>query len=104
MMSPHAVNTVWGVSLVLGVIVLVVVTVLLELIRRTAGEIRTTVADIWTAGKGVANNTIHIALLHRTNFFVAKILEAAAGILGAASAIRAHAQGCPRCPSCAARR
>ena len=103
-MSPHAVHTVWGVSLVVGVVVLVVVAVLLELIRRTAREIQTTVEDIWTAGKGVANNTIHIALLHRTNFFGAKILEVATGILGAASAIREHAQRCPRCPSCAARR
>jgi hypothetical protein len=104
MMSPRAVYTVWGVSLVVGVVVLVVVAVLLELIRRTARDIQTTVGDIWTAGKGVANNTIHIALLHRTNFFGGRILDAATGILGAASAIRAHAQQCPRCPSCAARR
>ena len=103
-MSPRAVYTVWGVSLAVGVVVLVVVAVLLELIRRSALEIQTAVGDIWIAGKGVANNTIHVALLHRTNFFGARILEAATGILGAASAIRAHAQRCPRCPSCAARR
>ena len=104
MMNPHAVYTVWGVSLGVGVVVLVVVAVLLELIRRAAREIEATVGDIWTAGKLVANNTIHIALLRRTNWTVARILDAAKGVLGAAQAIREHAQQCPNCPSCAARR
>jgi hypothetical protein len=104
MMTPRAVYTVWGVSLGLGVVVLVVVTVLLELIRRAAREIETTVGDIWIAGKGVANNTIHIALLRRTNWTVARILDAAKGVLGAVQKVREHAQQCPHCPSCAARR
>ena len=103
-MDPQAVYTVWGVSLGLGAVVLVVVTVLLELIRRAAREIEATVGEIWTAGKGVANNTIHIALLHRTNWTVARILDAARGVRGAVGAIREHAQQCPRCPSCAVRR
>jgi hypothetical protein len=103
-MDPQAVNTVWGVSLGLGVVVLVVVTILLELIRRTAREIEVTVGEIWTAGKGVANNTIHIALLRRTNWTVSRIQDAARGVRGAVGAIREHAQQCPRCPSCAARR
>jgi hypothetical protein len=103
-MDPHAVYTVWGVSLALGVVVLVVVTVLLELIRRAARGIEAIVGDIWTAGKRVANNTIHIALLRRTNWTVSRILDAAKAVLGAVQAIREHAQQCPHCPSCAARR
>lgn len=104
MMDLHTVYTVWGVSLSLGIVVIVVVTVLLALIRRTAREIQVVVGDIWTAGQGVANNTIHIALLHRTNFTAARILDAAKGVLGAVGEIREHAQQCPHCPSCAARR
>jgi hypothetical protein len=103
-MDPQAVYTVWGVSLGLGVVVLVVVTVLLELIRRAAREIEVAVGEIWIAGKGVANNTIHIALLRRTNWTVSRILDAARGVRGAVGDIREHAQQCPRCPSCAARR
>jgi Na+/H+ antiporter NhaC len=93
---------VWSVSLVLGVVVIAVVAVLLELILRSARRIEDTVAAIWTAGQGVANNTIHIALLQRTNLTASRILEAAGGVLRAAAAIRNHAQHCPRCPTCAA--
>lgn len=100
-MSPGAVYTVWGVSLLLGAAVLVVVAVLLELIRRAALRIEGAVADIWTAGQGVANNTIHIALLHRTNVTAARILDAVGGVLGAGTAIHSHAQRCRSCPSCA---
>ena len=100
-MTPAAVGTVWGVSLVLGVVVLVVVVTLLELILRTASRIERVVGDIWTAGQGVANNTIHIALLHRTNVTAGRILEAAGGVLGAATAIHEHARGCTHCPTCA---
>ncbi len=100
-MTPTAVYTVWGVSLVLGVVVLAVVALLLELILRSARRIERVVGDIWTAGQGVANNTIHIALLHKTNLVLARILESAGGILKAVAAIREHAQRCPRCPTCA---
>jgi Na+/H+ antiporter NhaC len=99
--SSQAVYTVWGVSLLLGAVVLVVVALLLQLIWRSARRIEVTVGEIWNAGQGVANNTIHIALLHRTNLTVARILAAAGRILDAIAAIRAHAQRCPRCPDCA---
>lgn len=101
-MSPSALWTVWSASLLIGAVVLAVVALLLELIRRTAGRIEAVVADIWTEGQAVANNTIHIALLHRTNVTAGRILDAAGGVLGAATAIHAHAQRCPSCPSCAA--
>ena len=103
-MTPAAVWEVWGVSLALGVVVLVVVAVLLELILRTASRIERAVDSIWIAGQGVANNTIHIALLRRTNLTAERILGAAGRIVGAVTAIRDHAQDCPRCPTCAGRR
>jgi hypothetical protein len=102
--SSGAVYTVWGVSLALGTVVLVVVALLLELIVRSARRIEGTVGEIWNAGQGVANNTIHIALLHRTNLTVSRILDAAGGILEALAAVRSHAQRCPRCPDCGSRR
>lgn len=102
-MTPGAVHTVWGVSLVLGAVVLLVVWVLLHLVLRTAQRIEAGAQAIWVAGQGVANNTIHIALLRRTNHTAARILEAAGGVLRAVSAIRRHAQACPRCPACARR-
>jgi hypothetical protein len=103
-MTPDSVYTVWGVSLGLGAVVLVVVVILLELILRSALRIDRVVGAIWMAGQGVANNTIHIALLHRTNVTAERILDAAGRILAAATAVRDHAQHCERCPTCATRR
>jgi len=103
-MTPSAVYTVWGASLALGVVVLVVVVILLELIARAASRIEGVVGSIWIAGQGVANNTIHIALLRHTNLTAERILAAAGRIVGAVAAIRDHAQGCPHCPTCAERR
>ncbi len=102
-MSATAVYTVWTASLGLGVVVIVVVALLLELILRSARRIDVGVGAIWSAGQGVANNTIHIALLHRTNLIADRILAAAGGVLGAAERIRRHAERCPRCPTCAGR-
>jgi len=99
--NPDTVYTVWSISLVLGVVVLIVVALLLELILRSARRIERVVQDIWTAGQGVANDTIHIALLHRTNLTAERILDAAGGILSAVTAIHNHAQRCTRCPDCA---
>ena len=103
-MSPAVAYAVWVISLALGAVVLLVVVLLLELIRRTAARIEDVVADVWTAGQAVANNTIHIALLHRTNLTAGSILDAAGGVLAASAAIHEHARHCPRCPACAARR
>lgn len=100
-MTPGAVYTVWGASLLLGAVVLLVVWALLHLVLRTAQRIETGTQAIWVAGQGVANNTIHIALLRRTNHTAARILEVAGGVLRAVTAIRGHAQACPRCPACA---
>jgi hypothetical protein len=86
---------VWGVSLALGTVVIVVVAVLLTLIVRTALQIDQGVAEIWTVGQRIANNTIHIPMLHRTNQVVDGILERAGGIDGATAAIEEHALDCP---------
>lgn len=98
--SPVAVYTVWWVSLALGVVVIAAVAVLLALIVRTARRIEGAVAEIWTVGQRIANNTVHIPLLHRTNQVVDAILERAAGIDAAAAAIEEHARDCPGCPQC----
>lgn len=100
LVSPGAAYTVWWVSLGIGLVVIVVVAVLLTLIVRTARQIEGEVAKIWTVGQRIANNTVHIPLLHRTNQLVDGILERAAGIDGAAAAIQQHAEDCPGCPQC----
>ncbi|MDQ3487013.1 MAG: hypothetical protein M3468_04675, partial [Acidobacteriota bacterium] len=66
-MTPETVQQVWVLSLLIFTVVLVVVAVLLTLILRTSKQIHGGVSAIWTAGQKVANNTIHLALLHRTN-------------------------------------
>jgi hypothetical protein len=95
MASSEAVYTVWGVSLALGAVVIVVVALLLAWITRAAGEIKDTTGDIWTVGQRIANNTVHIPLLGTTNRLVTGILVHAAGIDQAAAAIEAHAADCP---------
>lgn len=100
-MTPGAVMTVWGASLALGVVVIVVVATLLELIVRGGRRLEAVLGAIWTAGQAVANNTIHIALLHRTTVTMGRILNAVGGALKAAAAIHDHARQCPRCPTCA---
>ncbi len=99
--SEGAVYTVWWASLAIGVVVILVVAALLTAIVRTARQIEHSVADIWTVGQRIANNTVHIPLLHRTNQLAGGILQHATGIDRAASLIQEHAEGCPGCPHCA---
>lgn len=91
---------IWAASLVLFLVVGVVVFVLLRQILRTARGIRDGAAAIWTAGKGVAANTVHIPMLLTTNRVAAAIHDEAGAILRAAARIRAHAESCPGCPQC----
>ena len=91
---------VWIASLILGVVVSLVVTLLLWLIHSTAGKIDGLVSKIWDTGQRVANNTIHIPALARTNAVAGEILETALRINSGAEAIAAHAKGCPGCPHC----
>ena len=99
-MSTEAVLTVWWLSIAVLVVVTAVVGLLLALVLRSARNIERTAADIWTTGKLVANNTIHIPLLRETNRIVGRILETAGQVVGGAGAIEQHAEGCPGCPEC----
>ena len=99
--SPEqAAQFVWVVSLVLGMVVSVVVTLLLWLIHRTAVNIDSVASDIWDTGQRVANNTVHIPALARTKEVAGSILATAVRINSGAEAIAAHANGCPGCPHC----
>ncbi len=90
----------WGVSLGIAVVVLLVVAVLLTIILRTARQIDDGAKQIWVVGKNVANSTIQLTQLQQTNQVVADIIEGATGILHNAGRIAAHAQTCPGCPAC----
>jgi hypothetical protein len=98
--SDRAAYTVWWASLAIGLVVIVVVAMLLTLIVRTARVIDGAVGQIWVVGQKIANNTVHIPLLHRTNQIVDEILVHAVAVDAAAAAIEAHAEGCPGCPQC----
>jgi hypothetical protein len=98
--SADAVAQVWMISLVIYFVVVAVVAFLLWQILVTARAIRGGVSDIWTVGQKIANNTIHIALLHRTNDVAGRILASATGVVHATAAIQSHAEGCPGCPAC----
>ena len=98
--SAEAVRAVWTLSIVVFVVVLVVVAVLLTLILRAAHDIKRGVALIWNVGQRVANNTIQLALLKKTNAAASQILTSAVGIIGATAAVKEHAAQCPGCPAC----
>jgi len=78
----------WIISLVVAVVVVIVVAVLLEMIVRTARDIRGAVHAIWIGGKRIAANTVTIALLRETNDIAGKILGSASEIAKATSKIR----------------
>ena len=99
--SVEAITMVWGVSLIIGVVVIIVVAVLLHMIRNTARDIEGGASAIWTQGKLVANNTIHIpTLLGTTNAVADQILDNAVDVLNNAKEIVGHIDGCPGCPDC----
>ena len=95
LVSEGAAYTVWWISLGIGVVVILVVAILLTLILRTARQINEVAGEIWIVGQRIANNTVHIPLLQRTNQIVDGILERASGIDGAAVRIEEHAKECP---------
>jgi hypothetical protein len=99
-MTDATLQTVWVTTLVLYAVVLLVVAALLTLILVTARKIHAGVAEIWTVGQQIANNTIHIALLDTTNHVAGRILVSAGGVVAATAGVKAHAEGCPGCPAC----
>lgn len=98
--SADTAQNVWTLSLVVFIVVLVVVAVLLTLVLRAARDITAGVSAIWNVGQRIANNTIHLALLEKTNAGAKAILASAVGVIGATSAVQAHAADCPGCPAC----
>ena len=94
------VQRIWMLTLAIYFVVVIYVAVLLTLIVREARRITLGVSAIWNVGQRIANNTIHIALLERTNHLGGRILESAKGVVGATAAIGAHAEECPGCPAC----
>ena len=98
--SPETIRNVWTLSLVVFTVVLVVVAVLLTLILRAARDINAGVSAIWNVGQRIANNTIHLALLEKTNAGAEAILKSAVGVIKATGAVKDHSAECPGCPSC----
>ena len=96
----QAAQFVWWVSLAFGLVVSGVVALLLWLIHRAAATINGHVSNIWDVGQRVANNTVHIPTLYRTNDVAGQILATALRIDAGAAAIESHAAGCPGCPHC----
>ena len=99
-MTLQTVTMIWWSSIVLLLVVAGVVALLLALVLRSSRTILSVAGDIWTAGKMVANNTIHIPLLAETNRLAGAILATTDQIDAGAEAIQQHTEGCPGCPDC----
>jgi hypothetical protein len=78
----------WWLALGLTAVVVLVVALLLELIVRTAHRIHEAVSDIWTSGTHIAQNTVTLALLQRTNHLAKALLRSAGRIAAASGRIR----------------
>jgi len=59
-------QTLWWVTLAVGLVVAVVVWILLERLRRAVVEVDRGVTEVWTMGKRVAQNTSTTYLLQTT--------------------------------------
>jgi type II secretory pathway component PulF len=59
-------ETLWWVTLAVGLVVALVVWALLEQLRRTVNEVDRAVSDVWTMGKRLAQNTATTHLLGTT--------------------------------------
>ena len=98
--STDAIQTAWTWSLIVFTVVLAVVAGLLTLILRAARDITVGVSAIWNVGQRIANNTIHLALLEKTNAGAQAILNSAVGVIMATGAVKEHSADCPGCPAC----
>ena len=98
--TPETIQKMWIITLAVYGVVVVVVAILLTLILRTARDIRGGVGAIWNVGQRIANNTIHIPLLNKTNAVALQILESAVGVVHATGAVESHAKECTGCPAC----
>ncbi|HSH79092.1 MAG TPA: hypothetical protein VLA19_11250 [Herpetosiphonaceae bacterium] len=78
----------WRISLGLGMVVIGAVALLLSALTATVAKIEAGAAEIWRVGKLIANNTVHVPLLIRTNQVLGQILPAADRIAGATGRIQ----------------
>ena len=85
----------WWLVLALGVVVIAVVAILLALIVQAANRIDRHAADIWTAGKNIAANTVQIWQLQKTNETAGEILSTAQTIAGVAESIDGRLERLP---------
>lgn len=92
--------TLWWLSLALAAAVVVVVALLLDAIARTARSIERTARSIWDGGGRIANNTVHVPDLRRTNRRAASLLQRAPALKAQLRRIAAHAESCSHCPTC----
>src|SRR5215210_9412045 len=85
--SDNSIANYWRISLAVGAIVVGVVAYLLNMLTRTAEQINGGAAEVWRVGKLIANNTVHVPLLVRTNQVAGEILRASEGIAAATTRI-----------------
>ncbi|MGI9089562.1 MAG: hypothetical protein ACR2GG_00505 [Gemmatimonadaceae bacterium] len=100
LVTPEAVHKLWIITLAVYGVVVIIVAILLTLILMAARDIRTGVSAIWNVGQRIANNTIHIPLLNKTNAVASQILASAVGVVHATAAVESHASECTGCPTC----
>ena len=86
--TPHLIVRYWRMSLGIGLVVIGVVALLLSTLAAIVARIESGAAEIWRVGKLIANNTVHVPLLVRTNQIVGDILPAADGIARATARIQ----------------
>jgi hypothetical protein len=68
-------QTLWWVTIGIGLVVALVVWGLLELLRRSVNDVDRAVSELWTMGKRVAQNTQTTHLLSTTKTLGADLLE-----------------------------
>ncbi len=91
--SDRTIATYWQISLAVGAVVIGVVALLLRILTQTAEQINEGAAQIWRVGKLIANNTVHVPLLLRTNQMAGEILKTSEGIAGATTRIQGAVAG-----------
>lgn len=99
--SDVEVFTLWWIAVGVMFVVCIVATGLLQNILVVARNIDVNVAQIWTVGKRIANNTVELWMLGRVNTLVGEIRASAYRINDVAGAIAGHAAECKHCPACA---
>ena len=68
-------QTLWWITLAVGLVVALVVWFLLERLRRAVVEVDRSVSDVWTMGKRVAQNTSTTYLLQTTKARGVELVE-----------------------------